>query len=139
MRANVCHLDLTVTNVVLQDDRSNVWDVLRWIDFGFAQIFNKDKLLLPCVYCRASVYHVCPPLLAVAYTSPINVVVTQIRAEKARGYALHCPAAHQQVEMTPALLCQKLMLSAENLYIDVRTKDIKPAGATTPYAPPELL
>jgi serine/threonine protein kinase len=31
------------------------------------------------------------------------------------------------------------MLSAENLYIDVRTKDVKPTGATTPYAPPELL
>ncbi|KAL0025066.1 hypothetical protein WJX79_004121 [Trebouxia sp. C0005] len=40
MRANVCHLDLTITNVMLQDDRSNGWDVLRLIDFGFAQKFN---------------------------------------------------------------------------------------------------
>ena len=47
MRANVCHLDLTITNVMLRDDRSNGWDVLRLIDFGFAQIFNKGKLLLP--------------------------------------------------------------------------------------------
>ncbi|DBA76042.1 TPA: hypothetical protein ACH3X2_008879 [Trebouxia sp. C0005] len=68
MRANVCHLDLTITNVMLQDDRSNGWDVLRLIDFGFAQKLNKGKL-----------------------------------------------------------------------FVDIRTKDVKPAGATTPYASPELL
>ena len=39
MKAYVCHLDLTITNVMLQDDRSNGWDVLRLIDFGFAQVF----------------------------------------------------------------------------------------------------
>ncbi len=44
MRANVCHLDLTITNMMLQDDRSNGWDVLRLIDFGFAQLFNQGKL-----------------------------------------------------------------------------------------------
>ncbi len=47
MRANICHLDLTITNVMLQDDRSNGWDVLRLIDFGFAQVFNEGKLALP--------------------------------------------------------------------------------------------
>ncbi|DBA99277.1 TPA: Serine/threonine-protein kinase Nek10 [Trebouxia sp. C0006] len=67
-KANVCHLDLTITNVMLQDDRSNGWDVLRLIDFGFAQVFNEDML-----------------------------------------------------------------------YIGVRTRDVKPTGATTPYAAPELL
>ncbi|KAL0025054.1 hypothetical protein WJX79_002816 [Trebouxia sp. C0005] len=46
MRANVCHLDLTITNVMLQDDRSNGWDVLRLIDFGFAQKLNKGKLFV---------------------------------------------------------------------------------------------
>jgi tRNA A-37 threonylcarbamoyl transferase component Bud32 len=44
LRANVCHLDLTITNVMLQDDRSNGWDFLRLIDFGFAQLFNEGKL-----------------------------------------------------------------------------------------------
>ena len=47
MRANVCHLDLTITNVMLQDARSNGWDFLRLIDFGFAQLFNEGKLALP--------------------------------------------------------------------------------------------
>ncbi len=47
MRANVCHLDLTITNVMLQDDRSSGWDVLRLIDFGFAQLFNEGKLASP--------------------------------------------------------------------------------------------
>ncbi|DBA96030.1 TPA: hypothetical protein ACH3X1_001531 [Trebouxia sp. C0004] len=68
MRPNICHLDLTITNVMLQDDRSNSWDVVRLIDFGFAQVFNED-----------------------------------------------------------------------NLYIDVSTRNVKPTGATTPYAAPELL
>ncbi|KAL0056393.1 hypothetical protein WJX82_010840 [Trebouxia sp. C0006] len=45
-KANVCHLDLTITNVMLQDDRSNGWDVLRLIDFGFAQVFNEDMLYI---------------------------------------------------------------------------------------------
>ena len=44
LRANVRHLDLTITNVMLQDDRSNGWDFLRLIDFGFAQLFNEGKL-----------------------------------------------------------------------------------------------
>ena len=39
----------------------------------------------------------------------------------------------------PAVLCQKLLLSAGKLFVDIRTKDVKPAGATTPYASPELL
>ena len=47
MKANVCHLDLTITNVMLQDDRSNGWDVLRLIDFGFAQVFNEGNLVSP--------------------------------------------------------------------------------------------
>ncbi len=47
MRANLCHLDLTTTNVMLQDDTSNGWNVLRLIDFGFAQVFNEGKLALP--------------------------------------------------------------------------------------------
>lgn len=47
MRANVCHLDLTITNVMLQDDRNNAWDFLRLIDFGFAQLFNEGKLVSP--------------------------------------------------------------------------------------------
>lgn len=47
MTASMCHLDLTITNVMLQDDRSNGWDVLRRIDFGFAQIFNKGKFASP--------------------------------------------------------------------------------------------
>ena len=81
-------------------------------------------------------------LLAVAYASPINVIVTQSVQTKQRGSASHCPTAHQQVKITPAILCQKLMLSADlgdGPYFDVRVKDVKPIGATTPYAAPELL
>ena len=33
----------------------------------------------------------------------------------------------------------KLSLPADMLYIGVRTRDVKPTGATTPYAAPELL
>ena len=41
--------------------------------------------------------------------------------------------------MLTALLCSNIRLSADDLYIGVRTRDVKPTGATTPYAAPELL
>ncbi|DBA75903.1 TPA: hypothetical protein ACH3X2_008965 [Trebouxia sp. C0005] len=83
MRANVCHLDLTITNVMLQDDRSNGWDVLRLIDFGFAQKFNTGF---------AQIF--------------LNFIKTDL---------------------------------GDGPYFDVRVKDVKPIGTTTPYAAPELL
>ncbi len=41
-------------------------------------------------------------------------------------YCLHC-------------FVKMFSLSADMLYIGVRTRDVKPTGATTPYAAPELL
>jgi len=43
------------------------------------------------------------------------------------------------MHMLSAILCQKFTLTADDLYIDVSTRDVKPTGATAPYAPPELL
>ena len=43
------------------------------------------------------------------------------------------------MHMLTALLCSNIRLSADDLYIGVRTRDVKPTGATTPYAAPELL
>ena len=68
MRANVCHLDLTITNVMLQDDRSNGWDVLRLIDFGFAQKLNKGKLQLPRRVLQAFSPSCLPPLFLLLLT-----------------------------------------------------------------------
>jgi len=41
----------------------------------------------------------------------------------------------------PSALCGQtsIGLPADKLYVDVCTRDVKPTGATTPYAPSELL
>lgn len=42
--SNFCHLDLSPDNIMLRSDKSNPWDTLRLIDFGFAANFNPGKL-----------------------------------------------------------------------------------------------
>lgn len=39
--SNVCHMDITPGNIMLQSKPVNPWDVVRIIDFGFAKWFNE--------------------------------------------------------------------------------------------------
>lgn len=41
--SNICHLDLSPENIMVQWDKSNPWDTVRLIDFGFARKFNPGK------------------------------------------------------------------------------------------------
>ena len=140
MKANICHLDLTITNVMLQDDRSNGWDALRLIDFGFAQFFNEGKLALLQSMLQGFRLKCLPALFLLFIT---QCQPTSLSDREHHGYALHCPIAREQVKLTACtvrhLLSKLFSLSADMLYIDVRTRDVKPTGATTPYAAPELL
>ena len=59
--SNLCHLDVTPSNIMLQAHADSPWDTLRLIDFGFASEFNPgectepfcDELLIQqqCVCC----------------------------------------------------------------------------------------
>ena len=40
---NLCHLDVSPENIMLRSNKSNPWDSLRLIDFGFASRFNPGK------------------------------------------------------------------------------------------------
>lgn len=42
-QSNLCHMDLSPDNIMLRLDKSNPWDTLRLIDFGFAAKFNPGK------------------------------------------------------------------------------------------------
>ena len=39
----ICHLDTSPSHIMVRSDKSNPWDMLRLIDFGFARIFNKGS------------------------------------------------------------------------------------------------
>lgn len=41
--SNLCHMDLSPDNIMLRSDKSNPWDTLRLIDFGFAAKYNPGK------------------------------------------------------------------------------------------------
>ena len=47
VRALICHLDITNTNVMMQAHSTYMWDSLRLIDFGFARSFDKGVSSLP--------------------------------------------------------------------------------------------
>ena len=102
MKAYVCHLDLTITNVMLQDDRSNGWDVLRLIDFGFAQVFNEGKLVSPQSMLQGFRSKHLPDLflLLLQQCRPMS-----LSDKEHHGYALHCPTAHQQVKLIACTVC----------------------------------
>jgi len=57
--------------------------------------------------------------------------------------AMHCIARQHVSKITacPSALWRQTLsgLPAEKRYVGVRTRDVKPTGATTPYAAPELL
>lgn len=40
MDSQVCHLDITPANIMLQSTFANPWDAMRLIDFGFAMEFD---------------------------------------------------------------------------------------------------
>jgi len=82
----VSHLDLTITNVMLQDDRSNGWDVLRLIDFGFAQLFNKSKLAL-LQHVLQGFSPSCLPAVMLLLTMHLQSM--SLLYKEHRGYALH--------------------------------------------------
>lgn len=45
--ANMCHLDISGSNVMLRTDDFEAWDQLRLIDFGFSQFCE------PGTHCTA--------------------------------------------------------------------------------------
>ena len=48
--SNVCHMDITPNNIMLQHNPVNEWDTVRLIDFGFAQDFDAGKSI-SCMIC----------------------------------------------------------------------------------------
>lgn len=39
--SNICHLDITPGNIMMQSKPASPWDAVRLIDFGFADWFNE--------------------------------------------------------------------------------------------------
>lgn len=77
--SNFCHLDLSPDNIMLRSDKSNSWDTLRLIDFGFAASLNPGKL--PSHACAQHKYH--------AATCPIGPDLPSIEMDLRRHF-LHC-------------------------------------------------
>ena len=47
LESNLCHLDVTPSNIMLQAHCDDPWDSVRLIDFGFAACFNPGKHQYP--------------------------------------------------------------------------------------------
>ena len=58
--SNFCHLDLSPDNIMLRSDKSNPWDTLRLIDFGFAAHFQPGRLPSHAYARRESHAATCP-------------------------------------------------------------------------------
>ena len=79
------------------------------------------------------------PLPALDYTVPVSITVRQ----RASWLCIALPIS-TSASGTDCMYClhsflNKLSLLADMLYMGVRTRHVKPTGATTPYAAPELL
>ena len=52
---NLAHMDVTSSNIMLQQTGYKAWDQLRLLDFGFAQLCRAGKHALLAWLC-----HLCP-------------------------------------------------------------------------------
>ena len=120
----VCHLDLTSTNVMLQAHSSDVWDGVRLIDFGFAQILEEGMSSVPAHLLQAGYWRVVAAALDCLLVCPSTFQALPDAADMRRS---------KQGNIRSERDCQtSLCLSAEDppLRANVRYTYVKPSGVT---------